>query len=108
MSPMRVHSSAMKTIPIDARSWRSPSDFYTNVLQALEAPDWHGRNLDALYDSIVTDNINGVRAPYLVIVTGIDGISAELRRLIELFASLLEEARAERGLEVYATLAPPY
>jgi RNAse (barnase) inhibitor barstar len=50
----------MKVITLDALGWQSPRDFYAALLPELEAPAWHGRNLDALNDSLNSGGINGV------------------------------------------------
>jgi hypothetical protein len=48
----------MKEINLDARAWRNRDDFYGALLPSLGAPHWHGRNLDALNDSLRYDDIN--------------------------------------------------
>ena len=40
--------------------------FYNKFLPQVNAPEWHGRNLDALADSIVTGDINGIEPPYII------------------------------------------
>lgn len=62
----------MKTIEIDGRQWRDPLDFYKGLLAALRAPDWHGRNINALIDSIIVGSINEIEPPYRIRVTGLD------------------------------------
>ena len=44
----------MPDIVISAAGWKTADDFYIAFLAAVEAPAWHGHNLDALWDSIVT------------------------------------------------------
>jgi RNAse (barnase) inhibitor barstar len=60
----------MKVIRLDASTWRSPNDFYSAVLPQLAAPAWHGRNLDALEESLRDGDINGVEPPFRVVVVG--------------------------------------
>ena len=98
----------MKQIIIDASNWANRHDFYACVLVALGAPDWHGGNLDALYDSIVTDQINAVAAPYVVRIINSANLTADLSSLVADFLQLFDEARAEAGIEVYATVQPPH
>lgn len=45
-------------IDLDAREWRVVEDAYAVLLPAIGAPHWHGHNLDALNDSLVTGSIN--------------------------------------------------
>lgn len=40
--------------------------FYDQFLPQVSAPEWHGRNLDALADSIVTGDVNGIEPPYTI------------------------------------------
>ena len=40
----------MRTIALDGGRWSSLDDLYDQLLTALGAPDWHGRNADALLD----------------------------------------------------------
>jgi RNAse (barnase) inhibitor barstar len=41
----------LKVIKIDAGGWGAIEDLHDTLLKVLEAPDWHGRNLDAFHDS---------------------------------------------------------
>jgi len=54
-------------IEIDWEIIDSDKTFYEILLPQLDAPEWHGRNLDALNDSLVTGSINGVEPPYRII-----------------------------------------
>lgn len=38
-------------ILLDAKNWKNKEDFYTSYCDATNAPEWFGRNLDALNDS---------------------------------------------------------
>ena len=40
--------------------------FYDQFLPQVSAPEWHSRNLDALADSIITGDINGIEPPYII------------------------------------------
>ena len=53
----------MKEINLDARAWRNRDDFYGALLPSLGAPHWHGRNLDALNDSLAALHILGIEVP---------------------------------------------
>ena len=91
---------------MNAHVWRSESDFHDALVEALGAPDWHGRNLDAWEESIRDDNINSVRAPYIVIVEGAGSLEPRLRSYVERFVALFEAVRANSNIEVYAVLTP--
>lgn len=40
--------------------------FYEQFLSQVSAPEWHGHNLDALADSIISGEINGIEPPYTI------------------------------------------
>ena len=53
-------------VTIDWGKVNSEDDFYSMFLHQVSAPSWHGRNLDALADSIITGDINEIEPPYTV------------------------------------------
>jgi RNAse (barnase) inhibitor barstar len=85
---------AMKHLQLDATNWRSADDFYDALLAALGAPDWHGHNLDALWDSIVTGSINEVEPPFAIEVLG-RPVGESAARELQRFVDLIQEARAK-------------
>jgi RNAse (barnase) inhibitor barstar len=56
----------MRVIRLDAHRWAGVGDFHTDLMAALEAPDWHGTGMDALIDSMIHGNINGVEPLYRI------------------------------------------
>ena len=84
---------------LSAAGWKSPDEFYTAFFDAVGAPPWHGRNLDALWGSIISGGINRVNPPFRIRISGLRQTSAECRQLIDRFAQLIEDARAE-GIKV--------
>src|SRR5262245_51447352 len=89
----------MKQIVLDLTDCLSKDDFNEAAAIALQAPSWHGRNLDAWWDSIRSDDINDVRAPYTVVIKGAERLSPDARRYVIRFAALIDEAR-EEGVDV--------
>ena len=84
----------MLEIMLESSSWNSPEDFYHDLLAALGAPDWHGHNLDALWDSITGGGINEVNPPFVIRVVGErrnSNCDEFLRRVQEMFV----DARAQ-------------
>ena len=57
-------------IVVDWNQINSEEQFYNLLLPVLEAPSWHGRNLDALADSLVTGSINSVEPPFTLVSIG--------------------------------------
>jgi RNAse (barnase) inhibitor barstar len=97
----------MKEIRLDASKWKTKDDFYDALLPALGAPPWHGRNLDALNDSISSDEMNEVRLPFRFLLVGTDTIPAELRSYLKKFAELISDLSAHEGANVSLICEPP-
>jgi hypothetical protein len=81
----------VRVIEIDGRSWRSIDDLYGGLFVALDAPAWHGRNINALIDSMGTGSINGIEPPYLLKIRGVPDWPSELRVLFRDFRKALAE-----------------
>jgi RNAse (barnase) inhibitor barstar len=92
----------MVVIRLDARGWRGPADIYDALLPALGAPDWHGRNLDALYDSLSSD-INALEPPFSVLVEHCDGLPDEVSDYLAKMESVFTDAAKDFGHEVSFT-----
>ncbi len=85
----------MQTIELDATNWTTALDLYDALLAALGAPEWHGRNLNALTDSMIWGGINEVEPPYTIQIRGTAGLSKDVLDEIELAKRALSEARAQ-------------
>jgi RNAse (barnase) inhibitor barstar len=92
----------MKTISLDGSRWKNANDFYDAFFDAVGAPSWHGRNFNALRDSIITGQINEVEIPYAIRISGCAGMTTDVRKLVEDFCELIAKFRRE-GYEVDAT-----
>lgn len=93
----------MRTITLDASAWRVEGDFYDAILAALGAPAWHGRNLDALAESIFDGQINSIDPPYAIRIVG--RIRQQLQPFLRKFAALVTHAAEEEGVPVSVTFA---
>jgi RNAse (barnase) inhibitor barstar len=82
-------------VVLDASKWVMPNDFYDSFFSAIGAPEWHGRNPDALDDSIATGKINQIEVPYRVVIENLSQAEPEARtttrRVIELILQLEAE-----------------
>ena len=85
----------MREILLEGADWRSEEDFYSALLSHLCAPDWHGHNFDALWDSITRGDINQINPPFHIRITGIDVMPAECKGLVSQFVAILSDARGE-------------
>lgn len=95
----------MKEIVLQGAHWQTRNDFYEAFLRAVGAPAWHGRNLDALYDSIGSGDINEVEVPYSVRITGSSAMSSEAQEMVKLFKSVVKQLRDE-GVDVSVECEP--
>ncbi len=50
----------MKELILDASNWRNHDDMYLSFFEAVKAPKWHGKNFNALRDSIKAGQINEI------------------------------------------------
>ena len=96
------------SLTLDGSSWLTKDDVYASLLGALQAPGWHGHNLDALEESLSEGGINGINPPLMITFSGSQHMGPEAlaaaRRIVELCDRLAEE-----GIAVDAALAigPP-
>ncbi len=72
----------MKEFILDGSAWRTWDDMYDALFAVLGAPAWHGRNLNALYDSMVVGGINELRPPARVQIVGTRAMSDEVRDMV--------------------------
>ncbi len=89
----------MKELVLDGSTWRTHDDVYEAFFKAVGAPEWHGRNFNALIDSIETGGINGIEVPYKLIIKHSDSIGEGARKMASDFADLIHEIAA-RGCPV--------
>jgi RNAse (barnase) inhibitor barstar len=89
----------MKELVPDGVRWKARDDVYDAFFAAVGAPSWHGRNFDALNDSIATGSINSIEIPYRIVVRNFDLISGEAVRMTNAVADLIAEI-ASRGCPV--------
>jgi len=86
----------MRTRKLDAGSWSTASDFYDALLSAIGAPDWHGRNINAVVDSMVFGGINTLQPQYAVTVVNAAQLSEPIKTEVALLADAIQEARKDR------------
>ena len=83
------------TIQLDASRWKSADDLYTSLFEKLGAPAWHGRNFNALNDSIVTGGINSVEVPYSLSIFSLNLASSDARKFVQEFVDFVDEREAD-------------
>jgi RNAse (barnase) inhibitor barstar len=93
----------VREILLDGVEWQTEEEFYSALLPALGAPAGHGRNLDALNDTILGGDVNEVNPPFVVRVIGSARMGEEARNVVKRFAVLIQTLKAE-GVDVAISL----
>ena len=91
--PIRKMSSVPELL-LDATCWQTANDVYDAFLRAVGAPSWHGRNFDALNDSIATGNINKTEVPYRILIQNAGLMSGEAAIFVRHFEGLVQDLQA--------------
>jgi len=99
MKPRQLEAGVREII-LDASRWRTDVDLIEAVIKGLEGPDWHGRNYNALYDSIVGGSINSIEPPYEFVFTHFGTVNAEVGDAIRYFREQIMEWRARDRAEI--------
>ena len=87
-------------IVIDWAMLKDEEEFYNSLLPQLSAPEWHGRNLDALADSIITGSINDVEPPYTITSLNEASVVVGMKGFQVLVLEILREAE-QSGREIH-------
>ena len=91
----------MRVFTLDASEWNTPTDFYDSILFVLEAPHWHGSNVNALIDSMVYGSINGVEPPYKIWIKGAANLPSKVKtELGYLVEALQKHSGVEKGIVI--------
>jgi RNAse (barnase) inhibitor barstar len=85
----------MRDLILNAANWNTGDDVYDAFFAAVGAPDWHGRNFDALNDSIATGDINRIEVPYRLVIQNYDRIGEDAKKMANDFIDLIRELAAE-------------
>jgi RNAse (barnase) inhibitor barstar len=80
---------------LDAAEWQTTEDVYDAFFRAVGAPSWHGRNFDALRDSIKGGDINELEVPYRVVIRNSSLVGDGALQMMEDFIDLIRELAAE-------------
>ena len=85
----------MRELLLDGADCATTDDVYDAFFRAVGAPEWHGRNLDALADSISGGLINQVEVPYRLVIKNYDRIGPQAKTMTDRFVELVNELAAE-------------
>jgi RNAse (barnase) inhibitor barstar len=70
-------------------------DLYSAFFLAVGAPDWHGRNFDALNDSICSGGINKIEVPYRIVIHNAPQDNEMVRGVLEDFGDLIRHLQSD-------------
>jgi hypothetical protein len=84
---------------LNAADWQSADDVYSGFFRAVGAPSWHGRNFNALNDSIATGNINKTDVPYRIVIRNATSMGSGAAMFVDDFEDLVGEIQG-RGCPV--------
>ena len=80
---------------IDWAQIKDKDCLYDTLFEQLNSPSWHGRNLNALRDSVIVGDINGVEPPYKVLIRNENEIAEGLIELAEGVKEVFVDASRE-------------
>lgn len=83
-------------IEIDTSEWRHVIDFYKDVLKNIRAPDWHGKSINALVDSMIYGGINEIESPYTIRFRGVDDLPADIIDELRVAKNTIDAARLDQ------------
>lgn len=80
---------------LDADKWQTPDDVFDSFFSAVGAPYWHGRNFNALHDSLEIGSINQQEVRYRLIVKGYEKVGEAAREIAAKFIEFILELEAK-------------
>ena len=95
--PRRACKTGMQDFYIDARHCEDEDALWTALLSGLQAPNWHGHNLDALWDSLIVGDILGQPPPQRIFLHLPDPPPPALLSLLDRLQGLFAEAGIRQG-----------
>ena len=90
---------------MDGKGWLRSDDVYDAFFEAVGAPIWHGRNFNALRDSIAGGHVNKIDPPYVIRLRNHSLIGEGARAAANDFISLIKELRGS-GCNVDVIVEP--
>jgi len=92
-----VEVSSGEVITFDWLEISSPEKFYELFFSLVGAPEWHGDNLNALYDSIVIGQINKLRPPFIIENINVSETHGEMKNFQKMVLDIFVDAAVENS-----------
>jgi RNAse (barnase) inhibitor barstar len=87
----------MNSLSIDWSAITDYDKFYDYILPLMEAPSWHGRNLDAFHDSWITGGICKSGPPFNFIFRNSDSPKNAYKEFVDTIEEIASESVREHG-----------
>lgn len=87
--------SNVPRIQLDASKWKNSDDIFKSLFAALGAPDWHGKNFDALNDSIASGGTNALEVPYSISIYGLKAPTIEVDAFVADLVDLISDLKGK-------------
>lgn len=87
----------MTKLLIDWANLTNRREFYAHAFEQMQAPGWHGDNLDALNDSWVTGGICSSGPPYTFVFRNESALTPELSEFARRVLEIAEDSIRENG-----------
>ena len=84
----------MRELIMDASTWETDEDIFRWFFRVVAAPPWHGKNFDALSDSIKGGQINEIEVPYRLVLANYDQVDLAVKPESDRFIELIRELAA--------------
>jgi hypothetical protein len=94
----------MKKLVVNVGQGKSRRELCTLILTAMDAPEWHGNNRDALDESVSYGSNDTIEPPYSVTLTDVGKLSAKLRADLQIVSEIFKDAKQIQGREVSCEL----
>lgn len=85
----------MKALVLNGADCATQDDVDSAFFITVGPPEWHGRNLDALADSISGGSINQVEVPYRSLIRNYDRIAPDAKAMADSLINLVRELAAD-------------
>lgn len=84
----------MRELILDGTDWKTKDDVYNAFFKSVGAPSWHGRNFNAIDDSVANGGINAIDPPYRLIIRNYDRIGSGAKQMTDDFIDLIRKIAA--------------
>ncbi len=85
----------MRELFLDADGWETMDDFFQAFFLVVGAPSWHGKNFNALRDSVGMGSINQIEVPFRLILKNFDRIRPSLKEFVNGFVATIDDLASE-------------